>query len=54
MAQVQKIAFYLVIVFVLYTIITDPEKAADLVQIGFEAISDAAQSVGDFMSGLVD
>ncbi|MGV9313525.1 hypothetical protein ACWDR0_15205 [Streptomyces sp. NPDC003691] len=54
MAQVQKIAFYLVIVFVLYTIITDPEKAADLVQIGFEAISDSAQAVGDFMTELVN
>ncbi|MFP1626127.1 hypothetical protein ACLB9X_13345 [Streptomyces sp. 5K101] len=40
--------------FVLYTIITSPEKAADLVGIGFEGISDAAQGVGQFMTELVN
>ncbi|MEH0404220.1 hypothetical protein QA808_18320 [Streptomyces sp. B21-089] len=40
-------------VFVLYTIITSPERSADLVQIGFEGVSSAAQGVGDFMSELV-
>jgi len=38
---------------VLYTIITSPARAADLVQVGFEGVSDAAQGVGDFMSELV-
>ncbi|CAM5264246.1 Secreted protein OS=Streptomyces alboniger OX=132473 GN=CP975_17025 PE=4 SV=1 [Streptomyces alboniger] len=46
----KKIAVYVVVVFVLYVIITDPAKAADYVQIGFEGISDAAKSIGDFMS----
>ena len=46
----KKIAVYVLVVFVLYVIITDPAKAADYVQIGFEGISDAAKSVGDFMS----
>ena len=46
----KKIAVYLVVVFALYVIITDPAKAADYVQIGFEGISSAAQSVGDFMT----
>ena len=46
MVQTKKIALYVVVVFVLYTIITSPEKAADLVQIGFEGISSAAQGVG--------
>ncbi|WP_217162955.1 hypothetical protein [Streptomyces sp. AC512_CC834] len=46
----KKIAVYVLVVFVLYVIITDPEKAADYVQIGFEGISDAASSVGDFMT----
>ena len=46
----KKIAVYLVVVFVLYVIITDPEKAADYVQIGFQGISDAASAVGDFMT----
>jgi hypothetical protein len=53
MAQAKKIAVYLVIVFVLYTIITTPQRAADLVQIGFEGISSAAQGVGEFMTELV-
>jgi hypothetical protein len=50
----KKIAVYVLVVFVLYVIITDPAKAADYVQIGFEGISDAARSVGDFMSWLAD
>ncbi|MCX5411299.1 hypothetical protein ABZ802_19505 [Streptomyces sp. NPDC047737] len=53
MAQAKKIALYMVVVFVLYTIITSPERAADLVQVGFEGISSAAEGVGDFMSELV-
>jgi hypothetical protein len=52
-AQAKKIALYMVVVFVLYTIITSPERAADLVQVGFEGISSAAEGVGDFMSELV-
>lgn len=52
-AQARKIALYIVVVFVLYTIITSPARAADLVQVGFEGISSAARSVGDFMSELV-
>ncbi|WP_191887111.1 hypothetical protein [Streptomyces mutabilis] len=46
----RKIAVYALVVFVLYVIITDPKKAADYVQIGFEGISDAAGAVGDFMT----
>ncbi|MEU0134884.1 hypothetical protein ABZ172_12790 [Streptomyces sp. NPDC006296] len=53
MAQARKIALYMIVVFVLYTIITSPERSADLVQIGFEGVSSAAQGVGDFMSELV-
>lgn len=54
MAQAKKIALYMLIVFVLYTIINSPARAADLVQVGFEGISDAAKSVGEFMSQLVN
>ncbi|MEU0474568.1 hypothetical protein ACFW5S_00420 [Streptomyces olivaceus] len=46
----KKIAVYVVVVFVLYVIITDPAKAAEYVQIGFQGISDAASAVGDFMT----
>ena len=54
MAQTKKIVLYMVIVFALYTIITSPARAADLVQIGFEGISDSAQAVGKFMTELVN
>lgn len=54
MAQAKKIALYMVVVFVLYTIITSPARAADLVQVGFEGISSAAQGVGEFMTQLIN
>ncbi|MFJ6743057.1 hypothetical protein ACIQOU_29725 [Streptomyces sp. NPDC091279] len=50
----KKIAVYVVVVFVLYVIITDPAKAADYVQIGFQGISDAAKAVGDFMTWMAN
>jgi hypothetical protein len=52
--QGKKIAVYMLVVFVLYVVITDPAKAADYVQIGFEGISSAAQSIGDFMTWIVN
>lgn len=54
MVQAKKITMYVLVVFVLYTIITQPARAADLVQVGFEGISSAAQGVGTFMSELVN
>ncbi|MGX2995847.1 hypothetical protein JNUCC64_16420 [Streptomyces sp. JNUCC 64] len=50
MVHAKKIALYVVVVFLLYVVITDPAKAADYVQIGFEGVSTAAQAVGDFMT----
>ncbi|MGX1313085.1 hypothetical protein RKD24_003204 [Streptomyces calvus] len=50
----KKAVVYVLVVFVLYVIITDPAKAADYVQIGFEGISDAAKAVGDFMTWLAN
>ncbi|SDD74864.1 hypothetical protein [Streptomyces prasinopilosus] len=50
----KKIAVYVLVVFALYVIITDPAKAADYVQIAFEGISDAATAVGDFMTWLAN
>ncbi|MFG2756702.1 hypothetical protein [Streptomyces wuyuanensis] len=52
--QTKKIALYVVVVFVLYTIINSPARAAELVQVGFEGISSAAQGVGEFMSEIVN
>ncbi|MBT2397449.1 hypothetical protein [Streptomyces sp. ISL-100] len=53
MVQTKKIALYMVVVFVLYTIITSPDRAAALVQVGFEGVSSAAQGVGEFMTQLI-
>ncbi len=50
----KKIALFVLVVFVLYVIITDPETAADYVQIGFEGISSAAGSIGDFMTWIAN
>ncbi|GGQ75239.1 hypothetical protein [Streptomyces asoensis] len=50
----KKIAVYVLVVFALYVIITDPARAADYVQIGFQGISDAAKAVGDFFTWLAD
>ncbi|TXS41353.1 hypothetical protein EAO75_42045 [Streptomyces sp. uw30] len=50
----KKIAIYVLAVFVLYVIITDPAKAADYVQVGFEGISDAAKAIGDFMTWIAN
>ncbi|MFF9866643.1 hypothetical protein ACIRD2_16150 [Streptomyces sp. NPDC093595] len=54
MVQAKKVTLYVVVVFVLYTIINSPDRAADLVQVGFEGISSAAQGVGAFMTELVN
>jgi hypothetical protein len=50
----KKVAVYVLVVFVAYVIITDPEGAADYVQVGFQGISDAAQALGDFATWVAD
>ncbi|MCM2391381.1 hypothetical protein [Streptomyces albipurpureus] len=54
MVQAKRVILYILVVFVLYTIITSPSRAADLVEIGFEGMSDAAKGVGEFMTQLVN
>ena len=54
MAQARKIATYVVLIFILYTIIDQPSRAADLVQVGFVGISNAAKSLGQFMHDLAN
>ncbi|MEU6895022.1 hypothetical protein ABZ934_25205 [Streptomyces sp. NPDC046557] len=49
----KKIVMGALVVFVLFVIITQPVKAADMVQIGFQGISDAAHAIGEFMTELV-
>ncbi|MFG2027024.1 hypothetical protein [Streptomyces sp. NPDC048825] len=50
----KKIAIYALVVFVLYVIITDPDRAGEYMTMGFEGISNAAQAVGDFMTWLAN
>lgn len=50
----KKVAIYALVAFAVYVIITDPEKAADYVQVGFEGISEAASAIGDFMTWLAN
>ncbi|MFE7235598.1 hypothetical protein ACWCRF_07095 [Streptomyces sp. NPDC002405] len=50
----KRIVVYVLVVFVLYVIITDPKGAAGYVEIGFEGISDAAKAIGDFMTWAAD
>lgn len=52
MAQARKIVLYILIIFVMYTIITSPARAAQLVEVGFKGISNAAKDVGHFMTWL--
>ena len=54
MAQARKITMYVLVIFVLYTIIDQPARAADLVQVGFVGISNAAKSIGQFMHDLAN
>ncbi|WP_139134546.1 hypothetical protein [Streptomyces sp. TP-A0874] len=54
MAQAKKILIYLFIVFALYTIITSPDRAGDLVRMAFQGISTAANGLGDFMTQIVN
>jgi uncharacterized membrane protein YtjA (UPF0391 family) len=51
--DIKKIVVYIVLVFVLWSIITSPARSADLVQVGFEGISSAAKGVGEFMTQLL-
>lgn len=53
MVHAKRIGLYVLIVFALHTIIVSPSRAADLVEVGFEAISEAAKAVGDLMTQLV-
>lgn len=53
MAQAKKITLYALIVFALYTIIATPLEAAGIVESAFVGISNAASSIGAFMTALV-
>ncbi|MGW4103020.1 hypothetical protein [Streptomyces sp. NPDC004976] len=50
----KKAAVYVLVVFILYLIITDPKTASEYVLVGFQGISDAAKAIGDFMTWLAN
>jgi hypothetical protein len=52
--DIKKVATYVIVVFVMWTIIESPARAAELVGVGFEGISGAARGVGEFMTELVN
>ncbi|GHC35904.1 MULTISPECIES: hypothetical protein [Streptomyces] len=53
MVQTKKVVLWALGIFVAYTIIHSPARSAELVQIGFEGISDAAKNIGEFMTQLI-
>ncbi|SCK12919.1 hypothetical protein [Streptomyces sp. WMMB 322] len=53
MDQAKKVAIYALAVFALYTIITSPDRATELVHVGFEGISSAAHGLGNFMTEVI-
>jgi hypothetical protein len=52
-AITKKILLWLALAFVVYTIIVNPNKAANLAQEAFGGISEAGRSLGDFFDALV-
>ncbi|MFF4156761.1 hypothetical protein [Streptomyces sp. NPDC001678] len=51
--QTKKVVLWGLGIFVAYTIIHSPARSAELVQIGFQGLSDAAMNIGEFMTQLV-
>ncbi|MDD9377392.1 hypothetical protein M8Z33_12120 [Streptomyces sp. ZAF1911] len=51
--ETKKLISGALVIFVIFVIITEPKKAADMVLIGFQGISDAATAIGEFMTELV-
>jgi hypothetical protein len=52
-ATVKKVLLWLVLAFVVYTIIASPGKAAEMVRETFGGISTAGESLGSFFDALV-
>lgn len=52
MSQVKRVLLWLGIAFIVYTIISSPDKAAEMVRETFGGISQAGQSLGQFFDAL--
>lgn len=50
---VKKVLLWLLLAFVVYTIIASPGKAAGMVHDTFDGVSAAGESLGDFFDALV-
>lgn len=54
LVRARRIALYLLAVAVLYAVIASPDGSADFVGLGFQAISDAAEGVGDLLADAIN
>jgi hypothetical protein len=52
-ATTKKVLLWLLLAFVVYTIIVSPAKAAGMVRETFQSVSVAGESLGDFFDALV-
>ncbi len=52
MPNLKKIATWLVIAFIAFTIISSPDKAADMTHTAFGGIASAGRAIGQFFSAL--
>lgn len=52
LAQVKKVALYLLFAVALYAVISFPGRATDFVQLAFEAVSAAGTGLGTFIAAL--
>ena len=50
---VKKVLLWLLVAFVVYTIVVSPAKAADMTRATFASISEVGGSLGDFFDALV-
>ncbi|MGP3966423.1 hypothetical protein [Streptomyces sp. 6N223] len=54
LVRARRIALYLLAVFLLYAVISSPDGSADFVGLGFQAVSDAAEGVGDLLAEVIN
>jgi hypothetical protein len=51
--KLKKVALWLAVAFVVFSVIQAPEKSADIVQSGGETLGDAASFLADFVTSLL-
>lgn len=53
MLTAKRVVTWVVVAFLIYTVVTNPEKAADLARSAFHGIAAAGGAIGKFFSALV-